>query len=37
MAPQDWAEAENLLAQYVGLKKADSPDRYFTNEFAAAK
>jgi NitT/TauT family transport system substrate-binding protein len=33
MARQDWADAENLLAQYVGLKKADSPDEYFTNEF----
>lgn len=33
MARQDWVDAENLLAQYVGLKKADNPDRYFTNEF----
>ena len=36
MARQDWADAENLLAQYVGLKKADSPDEYFTNEFITA-
>ena len=36
MARQDWADAENLLAQYVDLKKADSPDRYFTNEFVTA-
>lgn len=37
MARKDWVEAENLLAQYVGLKKADSPDRYFTNEFVTAQ
>jgi len=37
MDRQDWADAENILAQYVGLEKADSPDRYFTNEFVTAK
>jgi NitT/TauT family transport system substrate-binding protein len=37
MDRQDWADAENILAQYVGLNKADSPDRYFTNEFVTAK
>lgn len=37
MARQDWADAENLLAQYVGLKKADSPDRYFTDQFVTAQ
>jgi NitT/TauT family transport system substrate-binding protein len=37
MSRQDWSEAENLLAQYVGMKKADSPDRYFTNEFVTAQ
>lgn len=37
MDRQDWADAENILAQYVELKKADSPDRYFTNEFVTAK
>jgi NitT/TauT family transport system substrate-binding protein len=37
MARQDWAEAEDILSQYVGLKKADSPDRYFTNDFVTAK
>jgi NitT/TauT family transport system substrate-binding protein len=37
MSRQDWSEAENLLAQYVDLKKADSPDRYFTNEFVTAQ
>jgi NitT/TauT family transport system substrate-binding protein len=36
MARQDWADAEQLLAKYVGLQKADSPDEYFTNEFATA-
>jgi NitT/TauT family transport system substrate-binding protein len=33
MSRLDWSEAENQLAQYLDLKKADSPDRYFTNEF----
>jgi len=37
MARQDWAHAEDLLEQYVGLKKADSPDRYFTNQFLTAE
>jgi NitT/TauT family transport system substrate-binding protein len=37
MSRQDWSEAENLLAQYVDLKKADSPDRYFTNEFVTTQ
>lgn len=37
MARQDWTDAENLLAQYVGLRKADSPDRYFTNQFVTAQ
>jgi len=37
MAQQDWADAENLLTQYVGLKKAGSPDRYFTNQFVTAQ
>jgi NitT/TauT family transport system substrate-binding protein len=35
--PKDWAQAEDLLAQYVGMKKADSPDRYFTNAFVTAE
>jgi NitT/TauT family transport system substrate-binding protein len=37
MDREDWADAENILAQYVGLQKADSPDRYFTNEFVTAQ
>jgi len=37
MAREDWVDAENLLAQYVGLNKAESPDRYFTNEFFGAR
>ncbi|HEY2529701.1 MAG TPA: ABC transporter substrate-binding protein [Xanthobacteraceae bacterium] len=37
MARQDWADAENLLAQYVALEKADNPDRYFTNEFVPSQ
>lgn len=37
MARQDWAHAEDLMAQYVGLQKADSPDRYFTNQFIAGQ
>jgi NitT/TauT family transport system substrate-binding protein len=37
MSREDWSEAENLLAQYVDLKKADSPDRYFTNEFVTTQ
>jgi NitT/TauT family transport system substrate-binding protein len=36
MGRQDWADAEKLLAQYVGLEKADNPDKYFTNEFITA-
>lgn len=36
MDRRDWVEAEDILAQYVGLKKLDSPDRYFTNEFVTA-
>jgi NitT/TauT family transport system substrate-binding protein len=34
---QDWADAENILAEYVKMEKAESPDRYFTNEFVIAK
>jgi NitT/TauT family transport system substrate-binding protein len=37
MAREDWVDAENLLAQYVGLNKAESPDRYFTNDFMSAR
>jgi NitT/TauT family transport system substrate-binding protein len=37
MAQEDWAHAEDLLTQYVGLKKADSPERYFTNQFVTAQ
>lgn len=37
MAREDWAKAEDILAEYVGLKKGQSPDRYFTNEFVSAK
>jgi NitT/TauT family transport system substrate-binding protein len=36
MDRKDWAEAEDILAQYVGLKKGASPDRYFTNAFITA-
>lgn len=34
---QDWVDAENILAEYVKMPKAESPDRYFTNEFMTAK
>jgi NitT/TauT family transport system substrate-binding protein len=37
MSKQDWTEAQDLLAQYVGMTKIDDVDRYFTNEFAAEK
>jgi len=30
---EDWVQAEEVLAKYVGMKKVDSPDRYFTNAF----
>jgi len=30
---EDWVQAEDVLAKYVGMKKVDSPDRYFTNAF----
>jgi NitT/TauT family transport system substrate-binding protein len=33
MAEEDWAHAEDLLVEYTGMEKMDSPDRYFTNEF----
>ncbi len=36
MAREDWAQAEEVLAKYVGMRKADSPDVYFTNAFAIA-
>jgi hypothetical protein len=35
MAREDWVQAEDVLAKYVGMRKADSPDRYFTNAFVA--
>ena len=37
MDRNDWAKAEELLAEYVGMQKAESPDRYFTNEFVTAQ
>jgi NitT/TauT family transport system substrate-binding protein len=36
MAREDWAQAEEVLAKYVGMRKADSPDRYFTNAYVSA-
>jgi len=36
MAREDWARAEEVLAKYVGMRKADSPDRYFTNAYVSA-
>lgn len=36
MDRDDWAKAEELLAEYVGLQKVETPDRYFTNEFITA-
>jgi NitT/TauT family transport system substrate-binding protein len=36
MAREDWVQAEDVLSKYVGMQKADSPDRYFTNAFVAA-
>ena len=36
MAREDWVQAEEALVKYVGMQKADSPDRYFTNAFVAA-
>lgn len=33
MAREDWASAEEILNKFVDMKKADSPDVYFTNEF----
>lgn len=34
---QDWVEAENILAEYVKMPKAESVDRYFTSEFTSGK
>jgi NitT/TauT family transport system substrate-binding protein len=36
MSREDWAQAEEVLAKYVGMRKADSPDLYFTNAFVSA-
>jgi NitT/TauT family transport system substrate-binding protein len=36
MAREDWVQAEEVLAKYVGMRKVDSPDRYFTNAFVLA-
>jgi hypothetical protein len=36
MSREDWAQAEEVLAKYVGMQKADSLDRYFTNAFVSA-
>jgi NitT/TauT family transport system substrate-binding protein len=33
MSPDDWRRAEDLLAQYQGLKKLGDVDSYMTNEF----
>ena len=33
MAREDWVQAEDVLAKYVGMKKVDSPDVYFTNAY----
>jgi NitT/TauT family transport system substrate-binding protein len=33
MAESDWASAEDILSKYQGLKKAGSPNVYFTNEY----
>jgi NitT/TauT family transport system substrate-binding protein len=37
MSAKDWASAQDLLAEYVGLRKMPSVDAYFTNAFATAK
>jgi len=37
MSPKDWATAQDILAEYVGLQKAASPDVYFTNAFTGAQ
>jgi NitT/TauT family transport system substrate-binding protein len=37
MAKSDWTAAENILAEYQGLKKAESADLYFTNEYLPAR
>jgi NitT/TauT family transport system substrate-binding protein len=34
MSRDDWAQAEDVLAKYVGMKRAESPDVYFTNAYA---
>jgi NitT/TauT family transport system substrate-binding protein len=36
MAREDWIQAEEVLAKYVAMRKADSPDLYFTNAFVAS-
>jgi NitT/TauT family transport system substrate-binding protein len=36
MSREDWAQAEEVLAKYVGMRKADSPNLYFTNAFVSA-
>jgi NitT/TauT family transport system substrate-binding protein len=33
MAREDWAKAEEILAKYLGMTPAASPDPYFTNDF----
>jgi NitT/TauT family transport system substrate-binding protein len=33
MSRDDWAQAEDVLAKYVGMKRSDNPDIYFTNAF----
>jgi NitT/TauT family transport system substrate-binding protein len=32
-SPEDWKQAEGVLAQYMELKRQPSVDAYFTNEF----
>ena len=33
MSPEDWAETQDILAQYAGLKPEPDINVYFTNEF----
>ena len=36
MSREDWVQAEEVLVKYVGMRRADSPDLYFTNAFVSA-